>query len=873
MADPGVCCFITKILCAHGGRLALDALLQEIGLPKAQLCHELEAAGLERFVVLETGGKDGVSCSVVATTPVRICRRKHCERPCGKLHLCKLNVLGRCHYSQAERNLCKYSHEVLSEENFQVLKSHGLSGLNQEELAVLLIQSDPFFLPEICKTYKGEGRKQICSHQPLCERLHICEHFTRGECRYLNCLRSHNLMDRKVLAAMREHGLSPNVVQNIQDICNSKHAKNNAAGTRGTRLLAAPSSRAPPPHRRPATPRTAAPRDRSTSKDRPFHGSREFLSSALASPRSCTSSPDGPGLGPSPEAAPVDKLTHRFSGLGTGAGPLPSSGSATPTEPRGPMKVGGSQRLPENGCAAGAPRRPPSSTDSGRKSSSVQESTRKGSDSAPTSEAGATASACVSDPQGAGAGSGAAGSPQASLSNNAHGGAAYPTDGAGTGGPFGDPLALGTSQRTGGDDPGVASLTDSVSAVPSATSPRLNDHGSEEICLAHLYGGCQRDGSCNRVHFHLPYRWQVLILNNWVDFQDMEKIEEAYCDPKNQIISIGSDKINFQKMTCNCNPMRRVSTPSSVTDPDSSVFTTQWIWYWRSESDRWIPYGEENHNQPSSNIDSSYLESLFQSCRRGIVQFQAGSRNYELSFPGMIQTNIASKTQKGVARRPAFVSLWEVEQMKRILDCPQVQSQPEPPSPSNLPQPVADPQPSDGYQLLELSTHSSEYIGISEHFKTSMKNVKIEKIKKIENPRLWNTFQRKKLTMQDKEEKLLFYATGRAHVESICANNFDRTLHGPHETKYGQGYYFTKDPICAHKNCPFGAKNTVMFVARVLTGSFVEGNMMYTSPPVPYDSCVDTRSNPSVFVVFQKEQIYPAYVIEYSEVDKACVVS
>lgn len=49
----------------------------------------------------------------------------------------------------SSRNLCKYSHDVLSEQNFQVLKNHELSGLNQEELAVLLLQSDPFFLPEV----------------------------------------------------------------------------------------------------------------------------------------------------------------------------------------------------------------------------------------------------------------------------------------------------------------------------------------------------------------------------------------------------------------------------------------------------------------------------------------------------------------------------------------------------------------------------------------------------------------------------------------------------------------------------------------------------------------------------------------------------
>lgn len=47
------------------------------------------------------------------------------------------------------RNLCKYSHEILSEDNFKVLKTHALSGLNKEELAVLLLQNDPFFMPEV----------------------------------------------------------------------------------------------------------------------------------------------------------------------------------------------------------------------------------------------------------------------------------------------------------------------------------------------------------------------------------------------------------------------------------------------------------------------------------------------------------------------------------------------------------------------------------------------------------------------------------------------------------------------------------------------------------------------------------------------------
>lgn len=103
MADPEVCCFITKILCAHGGRMALDALLDKIALSEEQLCEVLEAAGPNRFAVLETCDRAGVTRSVVATTGARICRRKFCKKGCGNLHLCKLNLLGRCHYSHSDR--------------------------------------------------------------------------------------------------------------------------------------------------------------------------------------------------------------------------------------------------------------------------------------------------------------------------------------------------------------------------------------------------------------------------------------------------------------------------------------------------------------------------------------------------------------------------------------------------------------------------------------------------------------------------------------------------------------------------------------------------------------------------------------------------
>jgi len=93
MADPAVCCFLTKSLCAEGGRLGLPELRQRIGLSAQQLDETLSAAGPQRFVVLRDGGGGG---GVLATSPVRVCVRKECGG-CERLHLCKLHLMGRCY--------------------------------------------------------------------------------------------------------------------------------------------------------------------------------------------------------------------------------------------------------------------------------------------------------------------------------------------------------------------------------------------------------------------------------------------------------------------------------------------------------------------------------------------------------------------------------------------------------------------------------------------------------------------------------------------------------------------------------------------------------------------------------------------------------
>lgn len=307
----------------------------------------------------------------------------------------------------------------------------------------------------------------------------------------------------------------------------------------------------------------------------------------------------------------------------------------------------------------------------------------------------------------------------------------------------------------------------------------------------------------------------------------------------------------------------------------NSVFTTKWLWYWRNELNEYTQYGHESPSHTSSEINSAYLESFFHSCPRGVLQFHAGSQNYELSFQGMIQTNIASKTQRHVVRRPVFVSSKDVEQKRRGPDHQPVMPQADALTLFSSPQRNASTVSSNEYEFIELNNQDEEYAKISEQFKASMKQFKIVTIKRIWNQKLWDTFERKKQKMKNKTEMFLFHAVGRIHMDYICKNNFEWILHGNREIRYGKGNYFTKEAMYSHKSCSYDSRGTVMFVARVLVGSVIEGNMTLSSPPALYDSCVDTRLNPSVFVIFRKEQIYPEYVIEYMELEKekGCIIS
>ncbi|EOA99856.1 Poly [ADP-ribose] polymerase 12 [Anas platyrhynchos] len=80
-----------------------------------------------------------------------------------------------------------------------------------------------------------------------------------------------------------------------------------------------------------------------------------------------------------------------------------------------------------------------------------------------------------------------------------------------------------------------------------------------------------------------------------------------------------------------------------------------------------------------------------------------------------------------------------------------------------------------------------------------------------------------------------------------------------------------RDASCSHQYCPSSTSYHSVFVALAVVGDFVHGNKAYLCPPPRpeisnrlLDSCVDDQKNPSIFVIFEKNQIYPAYILEYT---------
>ncbi|KAL2086139.1 hypothetical protein ACEWY4_017198 [Coilia grayii] len=306
---------------------------------------------------------------------------------------------------------------------------------------------------------------------------------------------------------------------------------------------------------------------------------------------------------------------------------------------------------------------------------------------------------------------------------------------------------------------------------------------------------------------------------------------------------------------------------NEVEDMDTSE--PDWAWFYLAECGHWHLFGTDPF--PGASVNSQMIEQSYQKNRYGYMEFHTHKYAYRIDFTGMKQTNLTTGKQRAVKR-----AVQSVTSCRSVCDSPAV----------SLPYHWEAVNSDEPYQLIPLMQDSHEYREVKGLYDRSMANP-IRSILRIQNTDLWEFFCRKRAQLKrvkrgaDVAERMLFHGTDAYNVPAICTFNFDWRIAGTHGCVYGKGSYFARDAKYSSKYCRIphtsppsspsaGRPYHCMFLARVLVGDCTLGSSVLVTPPSKdgtfanrFDSCVDDQRNPKIFVVFDSNQIYPEYLIQF----------
>ncbi|CAG2245937.1 PARP7S [Mytilus edulis] len=433
---------------------------------------------------------------------------------------------------------------------------------------------------------------------------------------------------------------------------------------------------------------------------------------------------------------------------------------------------------------------------------------------------------------------------------------------------------------------------------------------SMEICIYHLRGKCGFGKNCRRHHKDSMYQWQFRQQGDnsdesWTDFRpsasfdlelnfsDVEK-EKCYIEfSKQHVLQVDFGKMIGEMKGSPTLDVRRLTTESSAVQKFQPL-ATQWKWYWKDQTNKWIIYGGQNDTGYKAMIDSESLEQHYQENPIGQMKFATMGHEYIMDYQKMVQKNVVHKTERSVRRRPTLVQAVEIEKRKKksadtgntkttatslVVHAP-LDNNPLSYIPLHwsFDRQKSPAEISDHFHMVTCSKKSDEYKKMKKFFYATMPpSAEIEQIKRIENGELWINFvsKREKMKRKKKEEDIaeleLFHGTNEKFINAISKQGFDFRFSGSKTgNKYGKGSYFAKYAKTADSYTDFGVKKH-MFVVRVLPGDYAPGSSSFVRPPPRnprdpfelYDSCVDNLQNPIIHVIFTFDQVYPEYIIEY----------
>ncbi|XP_043964129.1 protein mono-ADP-ribosyltransferase PARP12 isoform X3 [Gambusia affinis] len=860
---------ILKFICANQG--AVDAEELMFNLFPGESTTEV-ISNQSKFALCSSNRKQ----RVVARTSLRLCRKKDCPGTCGGLHLCR-NFLfsGSCHFLQ--RRGCSFTHVLNSDYNQRLLEEHELEGLSRAELCTLLLQSDNTILPAICFDYNnGDGEFGRCTSGLACERLHICLKSLTQSC---SCSRAHDFTAFQPKKVLHDKMVPDDMLRSLRSVYVNREAlryfnrgearmghRGNGSSNHGLNSSRRPGYRGRGGNRGNRGPRGRGMRgsrgNRGNSRQQEIDTRSDLVEDldwwaiVTGDKLSETKSEQGDFRSSSSDvsAAGYDFDSRSDCGFNTeqkhwsrGRGRAAYRGYRGARDPRGGR---GGRGGSGNGGNNLAQLRSTSFSDIWGEFSGLNLDTRSKSPLPSLSSSNSDVSAAAADSE-------ASSNRRKKRSRSRN--------------------RTSANKGRGGNQPGIRRASAVDEMIGAAGGQEENGAGDQkgrqknkpvkdktEICMYFIKGYCKHDDKCFKAHDKMPYRWQVQDGGQWKALPDNETIEKEYCDPSNTYSS-GSPPVHFDTMTRGGNKVRRLTTVNSLVEP-TFIHTTEWLWYWQDEFGKWNLYGPDSAGRKSSDIRSETLEQKFLD-NESEVEFSAGSQSYSLSFQDMIQTNKHYGTKRLVSRRPLFVSAADVR-TKKARKPPAIFS----PVPDHWDKTQIPPT---GFSRVAVPRTSDEFQKIEARFHSTLRGFDIVKIERIQNKALWEVFQLQKTQMKNNnsgrevEEKQLFHGTDSKHINAICLNNFDWRICGVNGTAYGKGSYFARDAKYSHSYTGDSDVKT-MFVSRVLVGSYTKGDSSYVRPPSKdggvinfYDSCVNDIANPSIFVVFEKHQIYPEYLLTY----------
>ncbi|KAJ6668476.1 hypothetical protein lerEdw1_011958 [Lerista edwardsae] len=388
----------------------------------------------------------------------------------------------------------------------------------------------------------------------------------------------------------------------------------------------------------------------------------------------------------------------------------------------------------------------------------------------------------------------------------------------------------------------------------------VHQRNGVKICDGFLLGNCSQGKSCLLHHTRYPYHWQLKPKEcpGWRSLSDsaQQHLEKLYSDFENLRVTLvdkhgtsGILDLDLMQLASfgSYDGIRRLSnTCSPQTNPH---FPTKWTWYWKSAYD-W------------RELDEPFNSDL-------LLPFEKGPDSLPTEIQGELpavdlEQSPMTVHQYPIQRRPGYCSFLS---MAPFLQTVRRKHNPELQLPASG---IPEEDPTDWYcgpypvaslfQSAGPASASSGFVQLEVGpLEAAYRSTKKESLSV-------SLSQMKELQL----EKHLFYGTWAEKNSTICRMNFDPCLPGLFSPIYGEGTYFHVDSAQAHSyTLPDKDKLRYMFLAKILVGRSISGEEHYrrTKKLLPvqetYESCVDNKENPKIFVTFKRSQCYPYFLICY----------